>query len=63
MALSALRNALARTVAPAQRATLASASTVTKRSYHENVSVSCSGLRCVTVQRVTTWSCSSLKNA
>lgn len=38
MAMSALRNALARTVAPAQRATLASASTVSQRCYHENVS-------------------------
>lgn len=38
MVLSAMRNALARTVAPAQRATLASTSTVTQRYYHENVS-------------------------
>jgi Fe-S cluster assembly scaffold IscU len=37
MAMSAFRNALARSVAPAERATLASASTMPKRCYHENV--------------------------
>ncbi len=37
MSLAAIRHALLRTAAPAQRATLASASTVAQRGYHENV--------------------------
>jgi Fe-S cluster assembly scaffold IscU len=37
MALAAMRNVLVRTSATAQRATLASASTVGQRGYHENV--------------------------